>query len=94
MSVPDGHGVADPTADPAVGDVPPLHAPADVRVRARAENVPVDADARPGLALAGAWVDTGWPDTMEGAACRGEAAAAPALGSPLSTRSRRTEVPT
>jgi len=30
----------------------------------------------PGLALAGAWTDTGWPDTMEGAVRSGLAAAA------------------
>jgi hypothetical protein len=29
----------------------------------------------PGLALAGAWTDTGWPDTMEGAVRSGRAAA-------------------
>ncbi|MER7442599.1 hydroxysqualene dehydroxylase HpnE [Micromonospora avicenniae] len=29
----------------------------------------------PGLVLAGAWTDTGWPDTMEGAVRSGEAAA-------------------
>src|SRR5207237_3120547 len=28
---------------------------------------PKTATARPGLVLAGAWTDTGWPDTMEGA---------------------------
>ena len=28
---------------------------------------PKSATALPGLALAGAWTDTGWPDTMEGA---------------------------
>jgi hypothetical protein len=28
---------------------------------------PGAASARPGLVLAGAWTDTGWPDTMEGA---------------------------
>ena len=28
---------------------------------------PGAATARPGLVLAGAWTDTGWPDTMEGA---------------------------
>lgn len=31
--------------------------------------------ALPGLALAGAWTDTGWPDTMEGAVCSGRRAA-------------------
>jgi len=28
---------------------------------------PAAATAVPGLVLAGAWTDTGWPDTMEGA---------------------------
>jgi squalene-associated FAD-dependent desaturase len=37
---------------------------------------PKAATARPGLALAGAWTDTGWPDTMEGAVRSGLAAAA------------------
>jgi squalene-associated FAD-dependent desaturase len=32
--------------------------------------------ARPGLVLAGAWTDTGWPDTMEGAVRSGRTAAA------------------
>jgi uncharacterized protein with NAD-binding domain and iron-sulfur cluster len=31
--------------------------------------------AFPGLALAGAWTDTGWPATMEGAVRSGRAAA-------------------
>jgi uncharacterized protein with NAD-binding domain and iron-sulfur cluster len=31
--------------------------------------------ARPGLTLAGAWTDTGWPATMEGAVRSGHAAA-------------------
>jgi hydroxysqualene dehydroxylase len=33
-----------------------------------------------GLAVAGAWTDTGWPDTMEGAVRSGRAAAAAVLG--------------
>ena len=37
---------------------------------------PEAATARPGLVLAGAWTDTGWPDTMEGAVRSGLAAAA------------------
>ena len=37
---------------------------------------PTTATARPGLVLAGAWTDTGWPDTMEGAVRSGLAAAA------------------
>jgi uncharacterized protein with NAD-binding domain and iron-sulfur cluster len=37
---------------------------------------PGPATALPGLALAGAWTDTGWPATMEGAVRSGHAAAA------------------
>jgi squalene-associated FAD-dependent desaturase len=37
---------------------------------------PAARTAVPGLALAGAWVYTGWPDTMEGAVRSGETAAA------------------
>lgn len=37
---------------------------------------PAARTAVPGLALAGSWVDTGWPDTMEGAVRSGERAAA------------------
>jgi len=36
---------------------------------------PKTATRRPGLVLAGAWTDTGWPDTMEGAVRSGLAAA-------------------
>ena len=36
--------------------------------------------ARPGLVLAGAWTDTGWPDTMEGAVRSGQTAARIVLG--------------
>jgi squalene-associated FAD-dependent desaturase len=36
--------------------------------------------APPGLLLAGAWTDTGWPATLEGAVLSGHAAAAAALG--------------
>src|SRR5262249_18385019 len=36
---------------------------------------PAAATALPGLTLAGAWTDTGWPDTMEGAVRSGVAAA-------------------
>ncbi len=43
----------------------------------------------PGLYLAGAWTDTGWPATMEGAVRSGLAAAREALGR---TASRRVEV--
>jgi squalene-associated FAD-dependent desaturase len=40
---------------------------------------PKTATARPGLVLAGAWTDTGWPATMEGAVRSGDAAAAALL---------------
>jgi hydroxysqualene dehydroxylase len=40
----------------------------------------------PGLYLAGAWTDTGWPATMEGAVRSGVAAARAALGVPSETR--------
>src|SRR5690606_36694333 len=40
----------------------------------------------PGLALAGAWTDTGWPDTMEGAVRSGQAAAAVITGQLASGR--------
>jgi squalene-associated FAD-dependent desaturase len=36
---------------------------------------PAAATRLPGLALAGSWTDTGWPDTMEGAVRSGHAAA-------------------
>ena len=35
--------------------------------------------AWPGLAIAGAWTDTGWPATMEGAVRSGRSAAAACL---------------
>ena len=44
-------------------------APGTARLRPRA------ATRLPGLVLAGAWTDTGWPDTMEGAVRSGLAAA-------------------
>jgi monoamine oxidase len=34
------------------------------------------------ILLAGAWTDTGWPDTMEGAVRSGVAAAEAAAGTP------------
>jgi squalene-associated FAD-dependent desaturase len=40
---------------------------------------PGPEDAAPGIFLAGAWTDTGWPDTMEGAVRSGLAAARSAL---------------
>ena len=37
----------------------------------------------PGIVLAGAWTDTGWPATMEGAVRSGHTAAVAALGGPV-----------
>jgi squalene-associated FAD-dependent desaturase len=45
------------------------HVPGSQRLRPTAEAGP------PGFAVAGAWTDTGWPDTMEGAVRSGETAA-------------------
>jgi squalene-associated FAD-dependent desaturase len=53
-------------------------APGSGALRPKAETL------MPGLALAGAWTDTGWPDTMEGAVRSGLAAAAQ-LNASLST---------
>jgi squalene-associated FAD-dependent desaturase len=47
----------------------------------------------PGLALAGAWTDTGWPDTMEGAVRSGQRAAEVVLAH-LGSTSNATEAPT
>jgi uncharacterized protein with NAD-binding domain and iron-sulfur cluster len=47
----------------------------------------------PGLALAGAWTDTGWPDTMEGAVRSGQRAADVVLAH-LKSTSSATEAPT
>jgi len=41
---------------------------------------PGAATLLPGLALAGAWTDTGWPDTMEGAVRSGHSAAQELIG--------------
>ncbi len=41
---------------------------------------PGPGTAVPGLVLAGAWTDTGWPATLEGAVLSGQAAASAALG--------------
>jgi squalene-associated FAD-dependent desaturase len=49
---------------------------------------PKAATARPGLVLAGAWTDTGWPDTMEGAVRSGLAAAAELRRTVLTSASR------
>ena len=47
---------------------------------------PGAATLLPGLHLAGAWTDTGWPATMEGAVRSGEAAAASVLRTPSGGR--------
>ena len=49
---------------------------------------PKTATARPGLVLAGAWTDTGWPDTMEGAVRSGLTAAAELRRTVLTTASK------
>ncbi|MDT4921873.1 MAG: hydroxysqualene dehydroxylase, partial [Pseudonocardiales bacterium] len=43
---------------------------------------PGPTDGPDGVLLAGAWTDTGWPDTMEGAVRSGVAAADAAAGTP------------
>ena len=48
---------------------------------------PQTTTATPGMYLAGAWCDTGWPATMEGAVRAGQQAASQALGLITSTRS-------
>jgi len=58
---------------------------------------PQAATALPGLVLAGAWTDTGWPDTMEGAVRSGLNAARELRRSMPGPRARdaaTTEVPT
>jgi squalene-associated FAD-dependent desaturase len=54
---------------------------------------PAARTALPGLALAGAWTDTGWPDTMEGAVRSGQQAADVVLAH-LGARSSATEAMT
>ena len=57
---------------------------------------PQAATALPGLVLAGAWTDTGWPDTMEGAVRSGLNAARELRRSMPGLRARdavTTEVP-
>ena len=56
------------------------------RRRAAARCGPKAATRRPGLVLAGAWTDTGWPDTMEGAVRSGLAAAVAAAPDRPGTR--------
>jgi squalene-associated FAD-dependent desaturase len=51
---------------------------------------PSAASGLPGVWLAGAWTDTGWPDTMESAVRSGNAAAQAALlGAPVSAAAER-----
>jgi uncharacterized protein with NAD-binding domain and iron-sulfur cluster len=54
---------------------------------------PAQATQLPGLALAGAWTDTGWPDTMEGAVLSGKAAAAHLRAGLVMTGTRRQRPP-
>ena len=54
---------------------------------------PGPATYRPGLAVAGAWTDTGWPATMEGAVRSGRAAAATVLAGARPARSASTADP-
>jgi uncharacterized protein with NAD-binding domain and iron-sulfur cluster len=49
---------------------------------------PKAATRLPGLVLAGAWTDTGWPDTMEGAVRSGLSAAVELRRSVLTTASK------
>ncbi|MGH3411776.1 MAG: hydroxysqualene dehydroxylase HpnE [Marmoricola sp.] len=53
---------------------------------------PATTTGVPGLHLAGAWTDTGWPATMEGAVRSGQAAATSVLDTPIRTP-RLQEVP-
>jgi squalene-associated FAD-dependent desaturase len=53
---------------------------------------PPAATGLPGLALAGAWTDTGWPATMEGAVRSGRAAARAVLAHPAVRRRLPEEV--
>jgi squalene-associated FAD-dependent desaturase len=55
---------------------------------------PAAATALPGLVLAGAWTDTGWPDTMEGAVRSGRTAATELMHALTGQAAReRAEVP-
>jgi squalene-associated FAD-dependent desaturase len=53
---------------------------------------PTARTAIPGLVLAGAWTDTGWPATMEGAVRSGRVAAREALAAPARRPEPRTAV--
>lgn len=52
------------------------------QIAGSAASRPSSATAVPGLALAGAWTDTGWPATMEGAVRSGHTAASVVAGAP------------
>jgi squalene-associated FAD-dependent desaturase len=56
-----------------------------------ARHRPAARTALPGLALAGAWTDTDWPATMEGAVRSGHAAASTVLATPGVDRARRLD---
>ena len=70
--------------------------PRSVACRGAPRTAPRRRPATPGLAFAGAWTATGWPDTMEGAVRSGHAAASAALGaralSPRPTSGRAPDV--
>jgi squalene-associated FAD-dependent desaturase len=53
---------------------------------------PGAATSLPGLALAGAWTDTGWPDTMEGAVRSGHSAAEVLISQLAAGRGRQQAV--
>jgi uncharacterized protein with NAD-binding domain and iron-sulfur cluster len=55
-----------------------------------ARSRPAARTALAGLALAGAWTDTGWPATMEGAVRSGLAAANVVLSTPTASPQRRS----
>ena len=54
---------------------------------------PGAATSMPGLVLAGAWTDTGWPDTMEGAVRSGHTAAEQLVQGLAGQAARELEVP-
>jgi len=56
-----------------------------------ARHRPAAQTALPGLALAGAWTDTGWPATMESAVRSGHAAASAVLATPGAQHTRRLD---
>jgi squalene-associated FAD-dependent desaturase len=81
---------------PAARDATVLDAAVTREPRATFRAAPGSRALRPqartalrGLALAGAWTDTGWPATMEGAVRSGRAAAAVVLAEPVAAVRRR-----